>query len=165
MRIGPGNSPAALHGKGTAKMRFSRDFVADTAALVVFFTATGVLNERFVAGMSWPEVASARLIGAPLMVVTARPYGVWRELVLRRAGRSGASRILWDTVALLVFQVPIYVAIIAIGGATGSELLRGAIGAAGMMLCLGRPYGLFLDAVRGLFGLPPGGMKPMSPGG
>lgn len=143
--------------------RPSRAFVADTTALVVFFTTTGILNERFVAGMDWSEVARSRMIGAPLMVLTARPYGVWRDLVMRRAGVGAASRTLWDTAALLSFQVPIYAAIIAMGGAAGDELLRGTAGAALLMLVLGRPYGVWLDWVRARFGLEPGGMKPMSP--
>ncbi len=50
-----------------------RSFVADTLALVVFFTIVSGLNERFIAGMSWSEVALSRSIGAPLMVLTARP--------------------------------------------------------------------------------------------
>jgi hypothetical protein len=49
-----------------------RAFVADTLALIVFFTATGVINERFIAGMSWEQVAQARLLGA-------MPYGLWRD--------------------------------------------------------------------------------------
>ena len=48
-----------------------RGFFADTLALVTFFTCTGILNERFIAGMDWPQVIDARLIGAPLMVLTA----------------------------------------------------------------------------------------------
>ncbi|WP_235937811.1 L-alanine exporter AlaE [Pseudoroseicyclus tamaricis] len=139
-----------------------RDFIADTAALVVFFTLTGVLNERFFVGMGWDEVLTARLIGAPLMVLTARPYGLWRGLVMRRAGEGRGSKLVWDTASLLTFQVPIYVAIIWAGGAEGAELWRGALGAAVMMLALGRPYGIWLDLVRGWFGLPPGGQTPMS---
>ena len=143
----------------------SRAFVADTTALVIFFTVTGILNKRFVAGMDWQEVATARLIGAPLMVATARPYGWWRDRAMRRTGSGRMSRIVWDTVALLSFQTPIYGAIIAAGGASGSELIRGVVGAAILMLALGRPYGIFLDWIRRLFDLPPGGMAPMSPGG
>lgn len=143
-----------------------RDFLADTLALVIFFTAAGVVNERFVVGMSWEEVLRARLIGAPLMVATARPYGMWRAAILGRfAGAGRVSRAVWDTAALLGFQVPIYVVIIFAGGARGGELLWGAAGAVAYMMLLGRPYGVFLDWVRSLFGLPPGGQKPMSPGG
>ena len=47
-------------------------------------------------------------------------------------------------------------------GASGGGLVRGTLGAALMMLFLGRPYGAFLNWVRGLFGLPPGGERPMS---
>ena len=140
-----------------------RAFLADTTALVIFFTITGILNERYVAGMDWSEVLAARSIGAPLMVATARPYGVWRDWVMGlRRPRSALVR---DTAALMAFQVPLYAAIIWAGGADGTEIARGAGGAAIIMLIAGRPYGMWLDAVRGLFGLPPGGMKPMSPGG
>ncbi|MCQ0971608.1 L-alanine exporter AlaE [Paracoccus sp. TK19116] len=137
-------------------------FMADTTALVLFFTVTGTLNERFIAGMDWGEVARARLIGAPLMVLTARPYGVWRDWMMAHARSGWFHRLGWDTAALLLFQVPIYAAIIWAGGASAAELLRGTLGAAALMMALGRPYGAFLDAVRGFFGLPPGGQKPMS---
>lgn len=64
----------------------NRAFVADTTALTVFFTTTGIINERFVAGMSWEQVLHARLLGAALMVPVGRPYGIWRDWVMRRAG-------------------------------------------------------------------------------
>ena len=140
-----------------------RGFLADTTALVVFFTITGVLNERFVAGMAWDEVAVSRAIGAPLMVLTARPYGLWRDWVM--GWERPRSPLLRDTVALLSFQLPIYAGIILAGGARGAEVAAGVGGAAVIMLVSGRPYGLWLDRVRRWFGLPPGGMRPMSPGG
>lgn len=64
--------------------------------------------------------------------------------------------------ALMSFQVPIYAAIIAISGASGRGLWMGILGAACIMLVSGRPYGAFLNWIRRLFGLPPGGDKPMS---
>ncbi len=143
-----------------------RAFLADTLALVTFFTLTGILNERFVAGMSWDEIAVSRGIGAPLMVLTARPYGLWRDWAMSRLGWPAGTRlVIWDSIVLLVFQVPIYAAIIWFGGAEGAGLWRGIAGAAILMLCLGRPYGLWLDFVRNRFGLPPGGLRPMSPNG
>jgi hypothetical protein len=139
-----------------------RSFIADMLALILFFTTTGIINERFVAGMTWEEVFHARLLGAVLMVPVARPYGLWRDWIMRRAGESRVSEVLWDSVALMTFQVPIYAAIIAFSGASGLGLMKGILGAAVMMLVLGRPYGAFLNLVRRLFGLPPGGEKPMS---
>ncbi|TWR53734.1 L-alanine exporter AlaE [Pseudomonas grimontii] len=137
-------------------------FLADTTALILFFTTTGIINERFIAGMTWDQVLHARLLGAALMVPVARPYGIWRDWVMKRASQGRLSRLLWDSIALVSFQVPIYAAIIAISGASGSGLVRGTVGAAVMMLVLGRPYGAFLNGVRKLFGLPAGGDRPMS---
>ncbi len=98
-----------------------RPFLADTLALRVFFTITGVLNERFVAGMDWSEVARARAIGALLMVTTARPYGLWRDWLMGRFAGPGAwSGLAWDSVALLVFQVPLY------ASSSGPEVPRAA---------------------------------------
>jgi hypothetical protein len=139
-----------------------RSFIADTLALILFFTTTGIINERFVAGMTWEQVLHARLLGAVLMVPVGRPYGLWRDWLMRCAGESRLSRLFWDSMALVSFQVPIYAAIIAVSGASGTGLLKGVLGAAVMMLVLGRPYGAFLNLVRNLFGLPPGGEKPMS---
>lgn len=140
-----------------------RAFLADTLALLVFFTVTGILNERFVARLDWQEVAMARGIGAPLMILTARPYGLWRDwLIGRHAGPSRLSRLAWDSVALMLFQVPLYALVLWGGGAEGRQILRGCLGAAVVMLLSGRPYGLWLDWVRARFGLPPGGARPMS---
>jgi hypothetical protein len=137
-------------------------FIADTTALILFFTTTGILNERLIAGMTWDQVLHARLLGAALMIPVARPYGIWRDWLMKRASQARVSRLLWDSIALVSFQVPIYAAIIAFSGASGEGLVRGTLGAAVMMLALGRPYGAFLNRVRKLFGLPPGGDKPMS---
>lgn len=139
-------------------------FIADTTALILFFTTTGIINELWIAGMPWDQVLHARLLGAILMVPVARPYGLWRNWVMQRAQSGRFSKLLWDSIALVSFQVPIYAAIIAFSGASGSGLVRGTLGATLMMLLLGRPYGVFLNWVRGLFGLPPGGEKPMSLG-
>lgn len=139
-----------------------RSFIADTLALILFFTTTGTINERFVAGMTWEQVFHARLLGALLMVPVGRPYGVWRDWLMTRASDKRLSRLFWDSTALMTFQVPIYAVIIAVSGASGDGLLRGIAGAAVMMLVLGRPYGAFLNLVRRRFGLPPGGDRPMS---
>ncbi|WMT89486.1 L-alanine exporter AlaE [Pelagibacterium sp. H642] len=143
-----------------------RSFAADTLALVIFFTVVSGLNERFIAGMSWPEVAISRSIGAVLMVLTARPYGYWRDWFLTMTKpATPTATLLMDSVALLSFQVPVYVLIIFAGGARGMGIATGAIGFAVLMLVLGRPYGLWLDFVRRRFGLSGPGQKPMSLGG
>ncbi len=139
-----------------------RAFIADTTALILFFTTTGIINERFVASMTWEQVIHARLLGTFLMVPVGRPYGMWRDWLLQRAQPDRLSRLFWDSLALVSFQVPIYAAIIAMSGASGRGLFLGVLGATAMMFALGRPYGAFLNWVRALFALPPGGTQPMS---
>ena len=112
--------------------------------------------------MHWDQVFHARLLGAALMVPVGRPYGLWRDWVMRRAQPGPMSRLLWASLALVSFQVPIYAAIITVSGASGRGLLFGVLGATVIMLALGRPYGAFLNWVRSLFGLPPAGRRPMS---
>ena len=97
--------------------------IVDTTAPIPFFTTTGVLNERFVAGMAWDQVVYARLPGAVLMIPAGRHNGVWRAWMMRYAGPSRLSRLLRDTGALVRFQVPICAAIIAVSGASGRGLL------------------------------------------
>ena len=139
-----------------------RAFIADTVALILFFTTTGILNERFIARMAWDQVFHARMLGGVLMIPVGRPYGIWRDWLMRCARPDRLSQVLWDGLALVSFQVPIYAAIIAISGASGRGLWLGVLGATVIMPALGRPYGAFLNWVGTLFGLPPGGMRPMS---
>lgn len=142
------------------------NFIADTTALVIFFTIASGLNERFIAGMTWSELLVSRSIGAVLMVLTARPYGLWLDFLFGKIKpKTRAGEFATDCFSLIAFQVPIYIAIIAIGGASGVGIIRGAAGFAVLMLVLGRPYGMFLEFVRGLFGLTGKGQKPMSLGG
>ena len=144
----------------------TRSFIADTLALVVFFTITSGINERIIAGMAWDEVVVARSFGALLMVLTARPYGLWRDWLFKTVNpKTRVTGLLTDCISLLVFQVPIYVVILMVGGAEGAAILKGTAGFAIAMLLLGRPYGVFLDFVRTLFGLSGDGQKPMSLGG
>lgn len=131
-------------------------FLADTTALLVFFSMTGALNERYVIGMDWDQVLRARLLGAALMVPVARPYGLWRDWVMQRAADSRGSRFFWDCLALVTFHVPIYALIVWIGGASGHDLWVGVMSATVLMVVVGRPYGWFLDFVRRLFGVSPG---------
>ncbi len=96
------------------------------------------------------------------MIPVGRPYGIWRDWVMQRARPNRLSQLLWDSLALVSFQVPIYAAIIAVSGASGRGLLFGTLGATAIMLVCGRPYGAFLNWVRSLFDVSSGGLMPMS---
>jgi NhaP-type Na+/H+ or K+/H+ antiporter len=95
------------------------------------------------------------------MVPSGRPYGLWRDCI-RDAAQSRTSQILWDTSALVSFQVPIYAAILAVSGADLDEVLRGSLEVIIIMLVLGRPYGAYLGFIRRRFGLCSDSQKTMS---
>lgn len=134
----------------------SKLFWIDTLAAVVFFTIVATLTEAFIAKMSWSQVLWARLFAVPAMIATGRPYGMWRDFVFRMLGgpvprwwRQGVL----DVLAFLSFQVPVYVAILVIAGATVAQVWAAVSAAIVFMVLLSRPFGLFLDVARRVFGV------------
>lgn len=133
-----------------------RPFLVDTLATVVFFTVVAAFTELMVAGLEPVQVLIARAVTIPVMVVTGRPYGAWRDRVLRRLRPRGrAGRIAADTLAFLSFQVPVYIAVLALAGAEAGEIAVAVGVALGFMLASARPFGLFLEAMRRRFGAAP----------
>lgn len=131
-------------------------FLVDTGATIVFFTIAASISELFVAGMHWTEVAITRLLMIPVMVLTARPYGVWRDWVFSRLKpQSPVARGMSDIAAFIVFQVPVYVVTLLVAGANLDEILKAVASAMMFILILGRPFGLFLDIARRWFGTAP----------
>ncbi|WP_372521384.1 L-alanine exporter AlaE [Cognatishimia sp.] len=135
----------------------ARVYLADAIAMLSFFTVASGLNERFIAGMDWPEVLAACMIGSPLIILTARIYGVWRDFVFRlpiNAYLTQSRAFFLDTFVSLSFNVPIYAAALILAGASLEEVVRGCIGVAGLLLFSGRPFGIWLDFVRRRFKVP-----------
>jgi hypothetical protein len=139
-----------------------RAFAADSLTLLGFLTTIGIINERFTAGMAWHQVLDAHLMGGLPMVPLGRPHEIWRDWMMRHSHHERVSQFLWDCLALVGFQVPTYAEIIAFSGATGAGVLRGVLGAAAMMIVLGRPDGAFRGWVQRRFGLLAGGHKSIA---
>lgn len=130
-----------------------RVFLTDTLAAVMFFTLVAGLSEWLVAGLSPSQILLTRLVTIPVLILTGRPYGLWRDTAFRLVGPvSTPARTLVDVAAFVSFQVPVYVAILLVAGADTDEILRATAAAMVLMLLLSRPYGLFLDMVRRLTG-------------
>ncbi|MCR9147018.1 MAG: L-alanine exporter AlaE [Rhodobacteraceae bacterium] len=130
--------------------------LVDTLATVIFFTIVATFSERVLAGMEWRQVLVTRAVMIPVMVLTARPYSAWRDMLfarLRPIRRMG--RILLDVAAFLSFQVPVYVATLVVAGADRAEILTSVGSAIVFMIALSRPFGLFLDVVRKMSGVHP----------
>jgi hypothetical protein len=148
---------------GSASKRFCetpglRRYLADTLALLVFSTLAALITEIVIAGLSLSQSAHARAIAVPVIIVTARPYGVYRDWVLRLFLADGAGqrrrRVVADTAAFLSFQLPIYWMILALAGASLRQIAVSSAGAIAAICISGRPYGVLLDLFRRLFGVP-----------
>lgn len=133
--------------------------VVDTAAAVVFFTLVAGTSELLIVGLPWDAVVTARLAAAPVMVATGRPYGLWRDWVMRRGcAQAGPLRAtVLDILAFISFQAPVYAAILVISGATAEQIAVAVGVAVAMMVPSSRVYGLYLDAVRRWCGVAPAG--------
>ena len=126
----------------------------DTIATLFFFTLIAVFTELVIVGMEPLQVLTTRLIMVPVMVLTGRPYGVWRDWIfVRISPKHSLSRVVVDVVAFLSFQVPVYAATLAIAGANTSEMVTAVGSGTFFMMILSRPFGLFLQFSRQMNGV------------
>lgn len=133
-----------------------RTFVVDTLATIVFFTAFATLSELIIAGMDPGEVLATRLLMVPIMMLTGRPYTGWRDwLFARTKPARPLTTALVDIGAFLTFQAPVYAVTLLIAGASFAEMVTAIAAAIVFMIALARPFGLFVDLVRRLFGVRP----------
>ncbi|MBX2856359.1 MAG: L-alanine exporter AlaE [Rhodobacteraceae bacterium] len=131
-------------------------FLVDTIATIVFFTVIASLIELAIAGMEPMQVLLTRAVMIPIMALTGRPYGLWRDWIFRRLRPQGRrSTITTELIAFLSFQAPIYIATLALAGASFDEIATATGAAILAMLLISRPFGLFLDAVRRRAGVIP----------
>ena len=135
-----------------------RAAAVDTIAAVAFFTLIAAATEYLIAGLEPLQILVSRTATIPALILTGRPYGLWRDAILSRTGarrRGRAAMLAADTVAFLSFQVPIYAAILTLAGASGPQMTAALGTATVAMLLLSRPFGLFLDWVRRRAGVAP----------
>lgn len=125
--------------------------IVDTIATIDFFTTIAALTELLIAGMEPQEVLMTRLVMVPMMLLTGRPYGLWRDWFFRTTRPTVSwSKTLIDGIAFLTFQLPIYAITLVIVGADTGEILTLLGSTAVLMLIVSRPFGLFLEVVRRL---------------
>ena len=125
--------------------------LVDTLSTILFFTILAALTELYVAGMEPTDVLKTRLIMVPLMILTGRPYGVWRDWFFAGTKPTVSwSKSLIDGLAFLTFQLPIYGLTLWITGADFDEISTLLGSTAVLMLIISRPFGLFLQAMRKL---------------
>jgi hypothetical protein len=131
-----------------------RRTVVDTVSTILFFTTFAAATELLIAGMEVREVITTRLIMVPLMILTGRPYGLWRDWVFARTRPTvGWSKAVTDAGTFVLFQLPLYAATLVIAGADTVEILILLGAVLPQMLILSRPFGLFLEFMRRITGV------------
>ncbi|MCW8327474.1 L-alanine exporter AlaE [Photobacterium sp. SDRW27] len=134
-----------------------RNAAADTFAMVIFSFITGMLIEVFVSGMTFEQSLASRTLSIPVNIAIAWPYGVFRDYVIRQGHRLSPTswmKGLSDMVAYVLFQSPVYAAILWVVGADVDQIITAVTSNAFVSGMLGVVYGQFLDLCRRMFRVP-----------
>ena len=122
--------------------------------MILFSTCVGIFIEIVVAGLTIKQSALVRLTAIPVMLFAGRPYGIYRDWLIRRLPESSQNELNVSAVDILAntsFQVTLYVILLTVNGASIEQVLKAAATAAVVNFVIGRPYGYFLDFWRKLF--------------
>ncbi|MBL4293873.1 L-alanine exporter AlaE [Vibrio fluvialis] len=134
-----------------------RHAAADTFAMVVFCFVAGMIIEIFISGMTFEQSLASRTLSIPVNIAIAWPYGVFRDFVLRQGRKFYAGSMMKnisDLVAYVLFQSPVYAAILYTVGASSEQIVT-AVASNALVSCgMGVLYGYFLDMCRRWFKVP-----------
>ncbi len=134
--------------------------IADTLTSITFGLVVGTANEMLVVGLSPEQTLKSRAISIPLNTITGRPYGAYRDFLLKKlkiTEKSGFFRkALGEFASYASFWTPIYSTILYCLGADNDQILAGAVTTAAMSTFISYPYGWYQDKMRGWFGVKPG---------
>lgn len=134
--------------QSTYNCRMKR-LIVDTSVTILFFTVVASFTELVIARMPLETVLLTRLVMMPVMILTGRPYGLYRNWWMMRVPPGSTNmRTILDIVAFLSFQVPVYVATLLFAGAQWSAIVTAVSSALLLMVLVSRPFGLVLDFAR-----------------
>ncbi|WP_047043844.1 L-alanine exporter AlaE [Vibrio mexicanus] len=134
-----------------------RNAAADTFAMVVFCFITGMIIEIFISGMTFEQSLASRTLSIPVNIAIAWPYGMFRDFMLRQGKRlsdTGFMKNVADLVAYVLFQSPVYAAILFTVGASTDQIITAVASNAVVSCGMGVLYGYFLDQCRKWFKVP-----------
>lgn len=131
-------------------------FCVDAVAMNVF-SLSYAINERFIAGMSWEDTGKARLAAAVGNTITGRPYGIYRDYMMRifhvTEKSSWLKKYLADVFIFATGQTPLYILYLAAAGADMPQMIRGATFLTLVAPLTGRPQGITYEHCRRQFGM------------
>lgn len=140
-------NPSVTQGR---KKRLSL-FIADITAMIFFSAGLCMGIEIFIAGMTPFQSLSARLAAIPVNLLTGRPYGCFRDRLFAFFSIDAAKPVrafFGDTLAFVIFQVPLYVIVLLAAGATWRQIALSTVFMSLIFSLAGRPYGIFLELCR-----------------
>ncbi|MGI9275553.1 MAG: L-alanine exporter AlaE [Endozoicomonas sp.] len=132
-------------------MSIKRETIADTFALITFGLVIGMAVEIFVAGLSIDQSLQSRMLSIPTNLLIARPYGLFRDWVLRFGDGGQVRNAALDIIAFLGFQMPVYALLVASTGASVDQIITACVGQIGALIIMGRPYGIYMQMCRNWF--------------
>lgn len=133
-------------------------YLADTFAMIVFSTVCGAFIEIVIAGLSIDQSMRIRIAAIPIILFAGRPYGLYRDWLFKLLGGNGnkvgeLKSTVIDTFANFSFQITLYLILLFINGATIEQALKAGGSIVVFLIISGRPYGIFLNGCRKLFGV------------
>ena len=134
-----------------------RNAAADTFAMVVFCFISGMIIEIFISGMTFEQSLASRTLSIPVNIAIAWPYGMFRDFMLRQGERVSSTSMMKnmsDLLAYVLFQSPVYAAILFAVGASSDQILMAVTSNAVISCGMGVLYGYFLDMCRKWFRVP-----------
>lgn len=133
-----------------------KKFFADTFAMVLFSLAIGTFVELVITGLTLEQTFKIRATAIPVSLLIGRPYGFYRDWIFKKIWarhKTAVQSFLLDTFANLTFQIPLYILILLLNGATLVQVFTAASSILIIVSISGRPYGIFLNFCRKLFGV------------
>jgi exosortase/archaeosortase len=130
-----------------------RKFFADMIAVVISSTIIGMLIEVVISGMTFEQSIQARLLAVPINLITAIPYGMFRDFVFKFTRVNSGGKIkkcIVDILTFAVFQVPLYSAILTFSGANAKQIILACSTVTIISIFVGRIMGIFIDFFRRL---------------
>ena len=131
-----------------------KKFLADTFAMILFSLIIGGFVELVITGLTLEQTIKIRATAIPISLIIGRPYGLYRDWIFKTItsnNKTALQTFLLDTFANLTFQIPLYILILLLNGATLVQVFT-AVGSILIIVSIsGRPYGIFLNFCRKLF--------------
>jgi len=126
-------------------------FLIDTCSMLFFTTATGMIIELGIAGLTLMQSIASRVMWILPNLVTGGAYAsymFWWRKIFGFKNLLGTS--FSDIIAFLTFQTPIYIIILIFAGADLSQIIKATTSVTFMAPILGVTAGWFVSWIRRL---------------